>query len=82
MQTGSSIMGSAATSSNLKPSGTQILERDSSGEKVDAGGSESILISERSSTTTFPKRMERAWVNSNKLKVKRKIECGEFSMIL
>jgi hypothetical protein len=45
-------MGSDATSSSLKPLGTQILERDSSGEKVEDGGSGSITISDRSSAPT------------------------------
>jgi hypothetical protein len=56
------------------------LERDSSGEKADEEGSESILIAERSSAYTFPKRIKRAWVKSNKPKVKRKIGCEGFSI--
>jgi hypothetical protein len=67
MQTGSSIMGSAATSSNLKPFGTRNLEREPSGEKVVDKGSGSILISERSSANPLKDKNKIASANKTQL---------------
>jgi hypothetical protein len=60
-------MGSAATSSNLKPFGTRILERESSGEKVVDRGSGSIVISERSSAYAFKDKNKIASANKTQL---------------
>ena len=82
MQTGSSIMGSAATSSNLNPSGTRIVDRESSGEKVDEDGSGFILISERS--CAMPGREEKRIASANTMhaRVNRKANCRVIIIVI